>query len=181
VSPDGLDRREVLKTVVSASLLPVLPVGAATYTPKFLSPADLELVAVLGELILPQTDTPGARAAKVHEHIDLVLSEETAEVQGEFRKGLAWLNRRSGELYRQNFAALDQDKQTALLSRIAYRKKLRPEDERGYRFFVDLRRRVVFAYYTTEIGIRQELTYKGKQVLGHWEGCPHPGHHGDGE
>jgi hypothetical protein len=181
MNSDGVDRRKVLKTVISASMLPVLQGEAAAYIPRFLSSGDLELVAILGELILPQTDTPGAREAKVHEYIDMVLSEETADRQSEFREGLAWLNRRSAALYERSFAALDAGKQTALLSRIAFRETLLPEDERGNRFFMDLRRRVVFAYYTSEIGIRQELTYKGKQVLAHWEGCPHPDHHGDTE
>ena len=68
-----------------------------------------------------------------------------------------------------------------ILTRISDRKMLRPEDERGNQFFLDIRSRIVFAYYTSEVGLMQELTYKGKQVLGHWEGCPHEDRHGDSE
>src|SRR4029450_8640250 len=54
---------------------------SAAWRPRFFSNVQNETVAVIAELIIPQTDTPGARAARVHEHIDLVLSEESPAVQ----------------------------------------------------------------------------------------------------
>ena len=170
-------------------MLPLLPLiesnaratPAGSYSPKFFSLGEMELVATLGELILPRTDTPGARAVGAHEHIDRVLSEASEDEQHEFRDGLAWLERRSQELFGHSFQALDLEKQTAMLTRISDRKALRPEDERGNQFFLDIRSRIVFAYYTSEVGLMRELTYKGKQMLGHWEGCPHADRHGDSE
>jgi hypothetical protein len=189
--PEEIDRRDMIKAIAlgSATMLPLLPLvesGAAAvptrpYSAKFFSPSEMELVATLGEIIIPQTDTPGARAAKVHEHIDLVLSQETEDVKEEFRDGTAWLERRSHDLYGRGFLALSQEKQTAILKRISDGASVRPEDEAGNRFFLDIRKRVVFGYYTSEIGLRQEVTYRGKQVLEHWEGCPHPDKHGDSE
>ena len=38
-------------------------------------PRQNELVITLTELIIPQTDTPGAKAAKVNEYIDMVLAD----------------------------------------------------------------------------------------------------------
>jgi hypothetical protein len=185
VKADEIDRRDVVKTfAIAPVVLPLFALGAAAappYSPKFFSADDLQLVATLGELIIPQTETPGALAAKVHEHIDLVLSEETPDVQHSFRDGLAWIERRSREMHNRAFLALTVAEQNALLTRMADSKTPRLEDESGYRFFLALRKRVVFAYYTSEIGLRQELTYKGKQALSHWEGCPHSDHHGDAE
>src|SRR5689334_11133210 len=105
-----------------ATLLPLFPPGvsaANVYAPKFFSESELELVATLGELIIPQTETPGARASKAHEHIDLVLSEETEEVQRDFRNGLTQVERRSHELHGQRFVALSPQQQTAILTRMA--------------------------------------------------------------
>ena len=102
-------------------------------------------------------------------------------MQEEFRDGMAWLERRSRESYGRGFLALSPEKQTAILQKISDSKAVRPEDEAGNKFFLDIRKRVVFTYYTSEVGLRQELTYKGKQVLEHWEGCPHPDKHGDAE
>ncbi len=189
---DEITRRDIVKTIALSpvSMLPWLPLvvespataaQAGSYSPKFFSPGEMELVATIGELILPRTDTPGARAAGAHEHIDLVLSEESEGERHDFRDGLMWLERRSRELYGRGFQALDLEKQTAILTRISDHKTLQPEDERGNRFFLDIRRRVVFSYYTSRTGLLQELTYKGKQVLAHWDGCPHGDRHGDSE
>src|SRR5439155_17543045 len=43
------------------------------WTPRTLSPAQLEFVATMAEHIIPQTDTPGARAAGVHRFVDTLL------------------------------------------------------------------------------------------------------------
>ena len=189
MNSDDLPRRDLMKALAAgtARLLPVFPLAgaaapadkAAGWKPRFFSEPDAELVAGIAELIIPRTDTPGARDARVHEHIDLVLSEETLDVQEEFQGGLRWINHRSRELYQKEFRELSGVQQNELLSRIANSKDLQPADEPGNRFFLDIRKRVVFAYYTSRIGLEQELTYKGGQVLGHWEGCPHPDHHGD--
>ncbi len=151
----------------------------ATWKPSFLTPEQAEILATLAELIIPETDTPGARSARVHEHIDLVLSHETGEVQQGFRQGLEEVDRLSQLQFERAFVRLSPQRQEALLDRLANSEPDHPEAGGGHRFFRDLRRRTVFAYYTSQEGIHQELGYQGKQVLAEWEGCPHPGHHGD--
>src|SRR6478672_10850893 len=118
---DDMDRRAMMRALaLTPAVLPLFPSGATaatTYAPKFFSASELEIVATLGELILPQTQTPGARAAKAHEYIDLVLADETQDVQHEFRDGLAWVERRSRELFGHGFMELSVEQQTALLTR----------------------------------------------------------------
>ena len=150
-----------------------------TWKPRFLTPEQAELLATLAELIIPETDTPGARTARVHEHVDLVLSHETDEVRQVFREGLEEVDRLSLSRYEKAFVRLSPRDQEALLGRLADPEADHPGGGLGRRFFRDLRRRTVFAYYTSREGIHQELGYQGKQVLAEWEGCPHPGHHGD--
>ena len=88
-----IDRREMIKVAAdSAALVVLTPTSAvpqhhaataanaaesASWQPKFFTAEQNELVTTLAELILPETDSPGARAAKVNEYIDLVLSDET--------------------------------------------------------------------------------------------------------
>ena len=50
-------------------------------------PRQNELVITLTELIIPQTDTPGAKAAKVNEYIDTVLADATPERSREIPAG----------------------------------------------------------------------------------------------
>ncbi len=185
MKPEDMDRRKVVKALAMgpaiSPLFPIVAQSAGAYTPKFFSAAELELVATLGELILPQTETPGARQAKAHEYIDLVLSEETPDVQSAFRDGLAVVEQQSRELHNSRFLTLNTEQQNALLRRMSEAKSEPLEHNAARRFFLDLRRRVVFAYYTSEIGLQEELNYKGKQVMGHWKGCQHAGRHGDSE
>lgn len=192
-------RRDALKTMavgssglvrlaVSAPVAGSAPGTAAAaaqgageaWKPGFLTPDQADLLAALAELIIPETDTPGARAAGVHEHIDLVLSHETDQVRKTFLEGLAEVDRLSLVRYGKAFVRLSPEDREALLSRLADPEPDQPEEGAGHRFFRDLRRRTVFAYYTSREGIHQELGYQGKQVLAEWEGCPHPGRHGDG-
>jgi glucoside 3-dehydrogenase (cytochrome c) hitch-hiker subunit len=48
--------------------------AAAAWKPKALTAHQAETVATIAELIIPQTETAGARAARVHEFIDEVLA-----------------------------------------------------------------------------------------------------------
>ncbi|HUQ94369.1 MAG TPA: gluconate 2-dehydrogenase subunit 3 family protein [Bryobacteraceae bacterium] len=180
---DNLRRRDVVQGLAAGLAGPavIVPVqslfGAAgsMWKPRFFTAAQADLVEILSELIIPQTDTPGARAARVVEHVDRTLFEEIPDVQSRFREGLAGVNQKSQALYSLDFRNLPVSRQTSILTAMA-----KPEDA-GHEFFEEIRRRTVFAYYTSEIGIHRELNYQGHQVLDRWPGCPHPDHHGDAD
>jgi len=44
------------------------------------------------------------------------------------------------------------------------------------RFFAQLKQMTIEGYYTSAIGIHQELQYKGNEVLAEFIGCTHPEH-----
>ena len=50
------------------------------------------------------------------------------------------------------------------------------EDAPGIAFFRTIKSMTITGYYTTEIGLRQELGDDGRMVLGAFEGCTHPEH-----
>ena len=198
MKPKQVRRREILKTIALAPPTLVQAVslenvgaithaskatatGAPGWKPRLFTSAQNHFVEILAELIIPETETPGASAALVNQHIDLVLSEETQEEQRTFLEGLESIDQISTSQYGKPFSRLSQDQQVALLTRLAADSQVRPEEEPGRRFFLDFRRRTVFAYYTSRVGIHEELEYKGKQVLLEWKGCPHPGNHGDSD
>lgn len=66
--------------------------GAATadaWVPRTLSAEQDEMVLTMGEYILPETDTPGARAARVNEYIDAMLTDfYPADRREQFLAGL---------------------------------------------------------------------------------------------
>ena len=86
--------------------------------------------------------TPGSRAgarARVHELIDLVLSEETPAVQKRFRDGLVWVDQRSRAGHAKKFLDLAAPEQTAILTAMS------AAGHAGHEFFLEFRRRTVFA------------------------------------
>ena len=143
-------------------------------SPAFLNPHQDETVAVISELIIPQTATPGARAAKVNQFIDLFLSHGEAEFQKEFVEGLAWIDRRSEELFQNVFIKATPQQQSELLTRMSADDST--EDSVGTIFFQRIKGLTVFGYYTSKEGLVEELGYQGAAYPGVYEGCTHPEH-----
>src|SRR5260370_34913214 len=93
--PDAIDRREALRR--TALVLAGLVAGcearrapAAGWRPRVLGTDQAEMVATIAEHIVPETDTPGARAVGVHEFIDAMLADGYAgEDRPRFFPGLA--------------------------------------------------------------------------------------------
>ncbi len=190
MKPHKIHRRDAVKTITvgSTTLFPAWKLAAAqssnatassSWKPKFLTTEQNELVTTLAELIIPETDTPGARAAKVNEHIDLVLSDETPEVQQSFLDGLRWIDDQSRRRFGSTFLEATEDQQTELLTLVFKTEPVPPDLQPGRHFFRNIRRRTVFAYYTSRIGIHDEIEYKGKTPLAEWVGCTHPEHRDD--
>jgi hypothetical protein len=90
--------------------------GAPAYRLQALTPAQAALVAAVAEQILPETSTPGARTARVHEFIDRMLAEyhPTAE-RARFVAGLGRLEARAGRRYRRAFVDCAPAEQYAMV------------------------------------------------------------------
>lgn len=123
-----MERRDILKLLASATILPTLSADALfwlqglhtqaanTSVLKTLTPDQDAIVTTMAELIIPQTDTPGAQAAKVNEFIDLILSDWYDEpTTARFLAGLADVDRRSQTLFGQKFVACSETDQKKLL------------------------------------------------------------------
>jgi hypothetical protein len=149
---------------------------AAPWAPKVFDAHQNETVVVLSELIIPQTDTPGAKAAKVNEFVDLVLSDASESDRKQFLKGLAWMDARSQELFGTDFVSASPEQQTALLTILASPKNKAFEDQVGIEFFNAVKGLTITGYYTSEIGMKQELGDDGQLFFLEYPGCTHPQH-----
>ncbi len=153
------------------------PEASADWKPLFFDTHQNETVIALTELIIPETDTPGAKAALVNRFLDLWLNEEEADRQKFFLEGLAWIDGRSIELYGQPFVDLSNEQQTRLLTPLADPDNRKPEDQPGVRFFDELKGMTIFGYYSSKIGLEQELQYAGDDYHTEFPGaCNHPEH-----
>ena len=146
----------------------------ADWIPKVLSPHQLETVRTLSELIIPQTETPGATAARVDRFIDSVLSAAPREERARFLKGLAWIDARSNALTGRDVVSSTPAEQTDLLTRLSARNSR--EARGGTDFFAAIKSMTITGYYTSEIGLRQELGDDGILAQATFEGCTHPEH-----
>jgi hypothetical protein len=150
--------------------------AAADWMPRAMNAHQNEMVIQLSELIIPQTDTPGAKAALVNRFVDDVLAEADPRDRKEFFRGLAWVDERSRELFGADFLHGTPEQQTALLTIVSSGKNKSLMDEIGVDFFQSIKSMTITGYYTSEIGLRQELGDDGQLFFVEFKGCTHPEH-----
>ncbi len=195
-SPDDLSRRKALKIIVgsasAAVSLPVLGRGAAraagpachiarpaaelpARAPKFFRPQQIRALEALSETIIPADDhSPGAKAARVWEYIDDLVADSNPTRQGLWTAGLAAIDQIAERAYGKKFADCAAEQQIALLEKLSSNedKPATPEEK----FFVEIKRATIDGYYTSRIGIHQELEYQGNVAQAEFVGCTHPEH-----
>ncbi len=150
------------------------------WKPRFLDDHQNETLIILSDLIIPATDTPGAKEAFANRYIDLVLSAETPEVQRDFLNSLAYLDGESIRRFKAAFRYLSREDQDDLLHGLAFPSngsewtgEPAPPDV-GHAHFEALKERIMTAYYTSQIGLTKELGWDGAYTHGHYQGCEHP-------
>lgn len=142
--------------------------ATAAWKPKVLTLHQNSTVITLGELIIPQTDTPGAKAANVNRFIDGVLAERQTDERTKFLAGLTALDERAKTEFGKPFVDATPEQQTAMLTKLA----TEPVDE----FFEAIKSMTIIGYYTSEVGVRQELGDNGNLFFAEFKGCEHPEH-----
>ena len=151
-------------------------VAATDWKPTVLTAHQNQTVVILTELIIPETDTPGAKATNVNRFIDRVLAVAKPGDRQAFLRGLAWIDRRSQVLFGVDFAGTDAANQTALLTRLSTEANPDKEDPIGLDFFRAIKSMTINGYYSTEIGLRRELGDSGRLFQTVSQGCDHPEH-----
>ena len=158
----------------------------ADWTPVFLNAQQNETLTALAEVIIPTTDTPGAKAAFVNRFLDLVLSALPAETQQEFLSSLAWFDAGARERYMAAFANLPDTDVQDFLNLVAWphthsRWGATDSNFDGHEHFERMKTWIAAAYYSSPIGLR-ELGWDGWPARGVFQGCEHqPGEHEDAQ
>ncbi len=191
------DRREWLKTsaaALGASLLPlpavaaetsqaetapaaaqVKPVAETKSATRFFTPAQHALVDELTETIIPtDSHSGGAKAAKVADYIDQVLRESLDDNQkAVWREGLPLVDLMSRHYSGKSFVDASTEERIAVLTVLSDNDRMTDLPE--VRFFIELKRLTERGYYTSKIGIHDELEYKGNRILQEFVGCDDQG------
>lgn len=181
----GMTRRSLLKAVGTGvgtlAFLPILSddgveafsaiqrAGAAP-APKVLTAAQYATVDAFTEAIIPtDAHSPGARAARVADYIDLLLSESDDAQRGAWTAGVAALDQASTARFTAPFVKLTDPQVQELLTAISANEAAptTPVEQ----FFRTAKDATIRGYYTSEIGIHKDLQYKGNQYLPEFVGC----------
>jgi hypothetical protein len=137
---------------------------------KVLSPPQFATLERLVDAIIPSDDrSPGAKQARVADYIDLLLSEVDREEVLVWFGGLASLDAEATSRFRAPFSGLGAPQVDAILQSIS-RNERAPQTPLET-FFVIAKQATVRGYYTSNIGIHEELRYKGNQFLREFVGC----------
>ena len=188
------DRRQWLKasaTVLGASLLPLPAVGSEapqteTRTPPptphadaagtksaahFFTPSQHTLVEELSETIIPaDSHSGGAKAAKVADFIDQYLRETSDDNQKAlWREGLHLIDLMSQHYTEKSFVDASPEERIAVFTVLSDHDQM--TDLTEVRFYKDLKHLTVRGYYTSKIGIHDELEYKGNRIQQEFSGC----------
>ncbi len=189
------DRRQWLKTsatVLGATLLPLPAVAAetgqaeATAKPEgktaeskpaghFLTAAQHAMVDELSETIIPaDSHSGGAKAAKVADYIDKFLLESFDENQKAlWREGLRLVELMSRHYNGKSLVEASPEDRIAILTVLSDHEQMTDLPE--VRFYIELKRLTVRGYYTSKIGIHDELEYKGNRINQEFVGCDDQG------
>ena len=161
-----MDRRELIKIAGAA----VLATRVAQAVPRFFTPEEFALADDLAEMIIPSDEhSPGARAAGVAAYIDARLAESLEPEQGQtWRDGLKLVDGLSVQFNGKPFLKASARQRAKILDTMAKNEEHPKSPEEI--FFHELKHRTVHAYYTSEIGIHREMTYKGNVPITEFAG-----------
>jgi gluconate 2-dehydrogenase subunit 3-like protein len=173
MSADGLPGESQPAEGSSASTLPAAGAEAKSGV-RFFTPAQHTLIEELSETIIPaDSHSGGAKAAKVADFIDETVRESTDDQQKAlWREGLRLVESMSQHYNGKAFVAASAEEKFAVLKVLSDNEQMTELPE--VRFFRELKRLTVHAYYTSKIGIHDELEYKGNRVLMEFVGCGDP-------
>jgi hypothetical protein len=154
------------------SAAPPEPDRWRNYKPQFFTPVEFEMLQHYTEILIPADDEPGAREAHVSEYIDFAVHAAAAhapEMQTEWKRAIEWLAKR-------NFDKMTSAERLALVEGMAApdHDKSAPRD--GYPTYQLIKSMTVFAFYTSRVGMIDNLNYKGLAYLTEFPACTHPEH-----
>lgn len=180
-----MDRREALKRtaflmggVVSApAIMGILkgcsPKPSIEWKPVFLTGDQGVIVSEVAEIIIPKTNTPGAKDVGVPAFIDQVLKEVYAkEDQDRFTQGLQEFDEGAKKAYGDAFLDLKADQQKEYVKKVhdeavKAERSTQPAPKRP--FILTMKELTMLGFFTSEVGATQVLQYDA--VPGAYKGC----------
>lgn len=183
-----MERRELLKMIAvltGGALIggEVFLSGCKTTTKQgegLLSRDDIALLDEVGDTIIPVTNTPGAKAAKVGEFMNVYVSDcYRADQQKAFTEGLVSLNKACDKQFGKDFTKLTAAERTTILTALeaeakAYNQQIKDKEQAArdqakkdmkefngapLHYYTMIKQLTLTGYFTSEIGMKQALNF----------------------
>jgi hypothetical protein len=175
-----MNRRDMLLLLAGTAALPdsLMAMGRAVHkrvragTLRAFNTHQNETVSTIAELIIPKTDTAGAREAGVPAFIDVMVADWGDEEQRQtFTAGLANVDERSRAAFGKAFVGCTPPQQTEILQDLDYElARLRDtKSDTSKNFFQMMKWLTLAGYYTSEVGATTEQHFR--VVPGRYEPC----------
>lgn len=152
------------------------PGAQAEWKPSFLTPAQVALVAEVAEIMIPRTDTPGAKDVGVPAFIDKMLKDVyPKDAQARFVAGLAEFEAQAKREHGRAFLELQPAQRAAMVTQVhgpavkAEREASLPLDQRQRPFILVMKELTLLGYFTSEAGATKVLQYR--PVPGAYQAC----------
>jgi hypothetical protein len=136
---------------------------AAVHDRKFFSEAEFRVLTALVDEIIPATETPSASQAGVPAYIDFVATRNAA-LGAVCREGL-------GRLAKKKFLAMSSADKAKFLGKLCRSAEVERKKGVDEKFWVAIKNLTADGYYTSKVGIREELGYQGNAVLESFPSC----------
>lgn len=124
---------------------------------RFLNSDQLAMVERIADIVIPETDTPGAVSAGVHQFIDVMLDGwASVDTQREFVGELETIERRATEAGLRSFVESSAEQQFELIGQLDREAFAAGNEDAFFRRFKKL---ILFSYFSSEPGATQTLRY----------------------
>jgi hypothetical protein len=163
-----MQRREVVRFLGAALALPFIPSSAERAIElgeqihrrlgdvpfRTLDPEQQRIVTAIAEMIIPETDTPGATSVKVPEFIDLILTEWASdEERAVFLAGLKDIDVRAAAAGSAKFIDMPGVGRGTIVTALD---ALREDKTGGGRAFARIKALTVYGYFTSRV-VQQDI------------------------
>lgn len=142
------------------------------YVPQFFTPEEFAAIVAFAATLIPTDETPGAREAHVPQFLDFVIhsaAEYAPEMQQQWRTF-------AQHLQSAGFAQQTPAQQVEFVQHLARGENDPQQADDLFPLYKQAKRLIVFAYYTSRVGLIDNLEYKGLAYLTVFPGCDHPEH-----
>ena len=128
------------------------------------SPEQRATVSAMVDLIIPADHvSPGAKAAGVESYVEFLVANAPPETQQAWLDGLRALDAFSHDRAGKTFTALSPDQQESLISELA---GFESSAQTGaQKLFVRIKRATAEGFYTSKIGLLDDLKYQGNTYV----------------